>query len=79
MYNNYFCASECCPHCDNENEYPMFDVFKNGYVVKCNHCGKEIFLCDECRHAEDNPNMRCDWRKTNIGGQCFRGITVNTI
>ena len=77
MKNSYFGAVECCPHCDNENEYIMWDATKDGYVVKCNHCGEEMLLCDECFHADDNPNMRCDWNKNKCGGYCFRGRTKN--
>jgi Zn ribbon nucleic-acid-binding protein len=75
MSKNYFEAVEMCPFCESENTYPMWDVNTKGYTVKCNHCGKEIMLCDECTHAEDNPLMSCDWCKTECGGKCFRGIT----
>ena len=75
MNNNYFEAVEMCPHCGEENVYPMWDVEVKGYVAVCQHCGKEIFLCDECMHMEDNPCMNCDWCKTDCGGKCFRGIT----
>lgn len=74
----YFEAFETCPHCENENVYPMWDVNISGYVAVCNHCGKEILLCDECIHAEDELNahcMGCDWHKTECGGECFRGKT----
>ena len=73
--NGYFEAVEVCPHCDSENIYPMWDVNVKGYVAICNHCGKEIFLCDECMHMEDNESMSCDWCKTKCGGKCFRGTT----
>ena len=73
----YYEAIEMCPHCDNENIYPMWDVEKNGYIAKCNHCGEEIFLCDECMHAEDNKGMDCNWCETKNGGKCFRGTTIN--
>lgn len=75
MYDYYFEAVETCPHCDSENTYPMWDVSVKGYVAICKHCGKEIFLCDECMHAEDNEGMSCDWCKTDCGGKCFRGMT----
>lgn len=75
MNNYYFEAVETCPHCDNENVYPMWDVSVKGYIAVCEHCGKEIFLCDECMHAEDNEGMSCDWCKTDCGGKCFRGKT----
>ena len=75
MNNNYFEAVEVCPHCMSEVVYPMWDVNVKGYVAVCKYCGKEIFLCDECLHAEDNPNMNCDWCKTECGGRCFRGTT----
>ena len=79
-YNYYFEAVEICPHCDGENVYPMWDVNVKGFVAICEHCGKEIFLCDECIHHEDRLNahsMGCDWRKTDCGGKCFRGTTKN--
>ena len=76
MNNNYyFEAVETCPHCDSENVYPMWDVSVKGYIAACEHCGKEIFLCDECMHTEDNESMSCDWCKTDCGGKCFRGKT----
>lgn len=78
MENNYFESVEVCPHCDSENVYPMLDANINGYVAVCNHCGKQIMLCDECFHSEDNPNQKCDWCSTECGGKCFRGTTINT-
>lgn len=78
MKDNYFEAVEVCPHCDSENVYPMWDVKVNGYVAVCKHCGKQIMLCDECFHAEDNLNQNCDWCATKCGGKCFRGTTTNT-
>lgn len=77
MDNRYFEAIEVCPHCENENVYPMWDVEVNGYVAICSDCGQQIFLCDECMHSEDNPGRRCDWCATECGGKCFRGYTVN--
>lgn len=77
-FTNYFEAVEVCPHCGSENVYPMYDVYADGYVVKCSYCGKEILLCDECIHAEDGLNESCrgcDWHKTECGGKCFRGTT----
>ena len=74
MENNYFEAVEMCCHCMSENTYPMWDVDTMGYVTTCKYCGTKIFLCDECLHAEDNPNRKCDWTQTERGGRCFRGI-----
>lgn len=78
----YFEAVEVCPHCMSENVYPNWDVNEKGFVAKCNHCGKEIFLCDECIRHEDELNKNscgcdwgCDWCKTECGGMCFRGAT----
>ena len=73
--NTYYEAVEMCPHCETENVYPMLDVEEKGFVAVCKTCGKEIFLCDECMHSEDNLCMNCDWRKTECGGKCFRGTT----
>ena len=71
----YFEVIETCPHCDKENVYPRWDVNVKGYVAICEYCRKEIFLCDECMHSEDNKSMHCNWCKTDCGGKCFRGIT----
>lgn len=62
-------AVEECPHCGHENVYPAWDVETQGYVAKCQGCGEDIMLCDECTHADDNLDRRCDW--TEEGG-CFR-------
>lgn len=78
---NYFEAVETCPHCGNENTYPMYDAEANGFVVKCNYCGKKIFLCDECIHASDGLNSNCahcNWHKTKCGEKCFRGFIKYT-
>lgn len=54
-------AVEVCPHCGMENVYPNWNVEKQGYEAVCQHCGKKIMLCDECRHADDNTEHWCDW------------------
>lgn len=66
-------AVEVCPHCMEENVFPGWDVNKEGFEAKCEHCGEEIMLCDECTHAEDNPHRVCDWRQY-VGGDstCWR-------
>lgn len=69
-------AVETCPFCDRENVYPNYDVEVNGYIAICQHCGEQIFLCDECLHADDNSCMTCDWHETETGGECFRGKTI---
>lgn len=66
-------AVECCPWCDGENVYKNWNVKKDGYIANCEHCGEKIFLCDECLHAEDNLQQKCDWRETSSGSKCFRG------
>ena len=75
-------AVEVCPWCGCENVFSDCNVEESGYVATCWQCGKKIFLCDECMHAEDNPGMRCDWHETHCGkkyveGHCFRGTTRN--
>lgn len=75
MNNNYFEAVEVCPYCMSENVYPMWDVEKSGFVAVCEHCGKEILLCDECIHMDDNKSRNCDWCETECGGKCHRGET----
>lgn len=67
-------AVEVCPYCIGENVYPNYKAWRNGYIVHCQHCGKQIFLCDECTHADDNEAHKCDWCETANGNKCFRGI-----
>ena len=73
-------AVEVCPFCEAENVFANWDVKKQGYVATCWQCGREIFLCDECLHADDNTGKRCDWHSVQtkdklIEGHCFRGRT----
>lgn len=68
-------AVEICPHCMCENIFPNYSVGVDGYKVKCQHCGEEIMLCDECLHSDDNPHRKCDWHDTVYGGACYRGMT----
>lgn len=77
MNNEYFESVEVCPHCDNENTYPMWDASVKGFVAICNHCGEEIMLCDECQHdvMETVGHHECDWCETVCGGKCHRGET----
>lgn len=72
-------AVEVCPHCMGENIYPNWDIDKHGYIAKCKHCNEQIFLCDECLHAEDNLEQKCDWHETEFGGECFRGKTYSEV
>lgn len=72
-------ASEWCPYCEEENFYPCWDAEKKGYVAICKGCGKEIFLCDACMHADDNPGGKCDWHATAQGGECLRGKTTDSV
>lgn len=62
-----------CPYCGGENKYKNWNAETQGYIAICANCGKKIFLCDECRHAEDNPEMKCDWHEENGKSICFRG------
>ena len=64
---------ETCPICDAENSYPDWDPEEKGYIATCESCGKKIFLCDACFHADDNPEMECDWHEENDGRGCRRG------
>ena len=72
---NYFEAVEVCPHCLQENVYPMWKVEENGFVAPCRGCGSEILLCDECMYLdkENGATHDCDW----CGGKCRRGVTKN--
>ncbi len=70
-------AVETCPHCESENVYENWDPFTKGYIAKCKGCGREIFLCDECLHMDDNPAQECNWHEESRDGEiwscCFRG------
>ena len=75
-------AVEVCPWCCGENVFPNYDVSRNGYTVKCQNCGQEMMLCDECLHGDDNPHGYCDWhedyhlpKSDRHFGYCFRGTT----
>lgn len=70
---------EPCPFCGGENVWKNIDPVECGYVYRCQTCGEEIHLCDECEHADDF--IGCDWHKLmdengkTVGGECFRGKT----
>jgi hypothetical protein len=51
---------EWCHYCENENII-QWDVEKDGYEVRCQHCGAELMLCDACYHTDDPHMMKCDW------------------
>ena len=83
MEQNYE-VIETCPYCDGENVWENLDAVGCGYIATCQHCGKEIFLCDECRNADDNPDMKCDWHLCLINDkvvatECFRGRIVKAV
>lgn len=65
--------TEVCPICETENFYPEWDPEEKGYIAICSGCGKKIFLCDACFHADDNPTRYCAWHETEDGRGCFRG------
>ena len=70
-------AVEVCPYCMSENVFSNWDVEKQGFIAICWQCGREIMLCDECLHAEDNRKRRCDWHGIYVKGkekegQCWR-------
>lgn len=67
---------EVCPHCDSENIL-QWNTEIQGFVAKCQHCGKKMMLCDECQHEYDVEKDEfvfvdnCDWCN-DAGGVCFR-------
>ena len=79
--NEVFDVVEVCPHCECENIFENWYVEKQGYVATCQHCGKPMMLCDECKHWDDNPDNqeypKCDWHRETIDNVtysvCFRG------
>lgn len=64
---------EICPHCMGENII-NWDVEKEGYKINCQHCGKEIMLCDACLHSDDNIGGQCDWSEDK---GCWRQKKTN--
>ena len=62
-------AVEVCPFCEQENVYPNWDVNKQGYVARCQHCGKLIMLCGECLNYGEESCLKCNWTKEH---NCFR-------
>lgn len=64
---------ETCPNCDCDNVFSNWDPEEKGYIAVCWNCGKKIFLCDACLHAEDNPERICDWKERRDGRGCMRG------
>lgn len=66
---------EVCPHCECEIEM-VWDVDVMGYEAFCPVCGKNLLLCDECIHADDELNegcRNCDWHENEEGKcVCFR-------
>lgn len=76
--DDYYESVEVCPHCGQENVYPMWDVAKQGYIAKCKKCNRKIFLCDECFHNDDNNCQYCNWHTNNKGNDaCWRGEIEN--
>lgn len=63
-------VSEVCPHCDATNDLE-WNVETQGYIIKCQECGKEMMLCDECLCHEDS--KCCDWHVEGDKSVCFRG------
>ncbi len=78
MTEKYYTETvEVCPHCECENVFSNWDCKTQGYIATCWQCGKQIMLCDECLHADDNPYQYCDWHARIIPGRtttgdCFR-------
>ena len=71
--SDYIEQVETCPHCDCDNVFGNLDPEEKGYIAICWNCGKKIFLCDACLHADDNPERKCDWKERRDGRGCFRG------
>lgn len=47
-----YTVSEVCPHCETEVEM-RWNTDIMGFKAFCPVCGKQLMLCDECRHTED--------------------------
>lgn len=73
MSEKEFDVTETCPFCESENIFWGWNVEERGYVANCKYCGRPVMLCDECKHADDNLKMRCDWHMEGTKCVCFRG------
>ncbi|MDO5397563.1 MAG: hypothetical protein Q4G33_06510 [bacterium] len=62
---------ERCPFCENEIEI-RWNVKTEGYKIFCPYCGKQLLLCDECLHAEDNTRHICTYNASV--GVCMRCV-----
>lgn len=64
-------TTEVCPHCDSEVTL-NWSVKDFGYAIYCPYCGQRMMLCDECTHAADNHEQKCDWCESG----CWRTRNV---
>lgn len=55
-----YIVTELCPHCMSEVEM-VWNTEVDGFKAVCPHCGKQLTLCDECRHSGTG---NCDYDKT---------------
>lgn len=67
-----FTVTEVCPHCENEIEM-RWNTDKMGFKAFCPVCGKQLMLCDECRHTEGHGP--CDY--DNNTSSCHRNPTAS--
>lgn len=44
---------ELCPNCSREVEM-RWNTKEDGYKAFCPYCGKELMLCDDCLHRDEN-------------------------
>ena len=73
---NEYGVSETCQHCGFDAEL-AWDTEAYGYNIFCPNCGKEMMLCEMCKHAQDNLKGYCDFRwinKEKTEGICFRRL-----
>lgn len=55
-------VTEVCPNCEAEVTM-VWDVKQDGYQAFCPYCGKQLMLCDACRHdgPDGKPTSECDY------------------
>ena len=66
---------DICPHCEEENVFD-WDPQKQGFIVKCKYCEREMMLCDACGELDEDGywiSDYCDWHIEGGYSVCHKG------
>ena len=66
-FDRTYVVTEWCSNCEYESESHGWDTARDGFQAFCPHCGKQLMLCDQCKHSPDYQG--CDWTERH---GCFR-------